>query len=198
MRHMTREEAVSRHVLQRARTVAVVGASMSPERHSYTVASYLKTAGYDVIPIRPDGGDVGGLPAYARLADVAGPVDLVVIFRRPEAVLAHIEEAAAKHVEAVWLQPGVWSREAEQAAHRHGLTLVKELCIAEAHRHLSQQSGHPVKWGGACAPPKADVRRQSPATRRCWIRCEGRWRPYGGRRHTLGPRRKEDGERRSV
>ena len=155
MKHMTRAEAVCRHVLQRARTVAIVGASHSPEQHSYTVASYLKAAGYDVIPIHPDGGDVAGLPAYARLADVAGPIDLVVIFRRPEAVPAHIEEAAAKHVEAVWLQPGTWSREAEQSAHRHGLTLVKERCIAEEHRHVSQSAGHPKKWG-------VHVRRRKP------------------------------------
>lgn len=147
MKHMTREEGVNRRVLQRARTVAIIGASLSPERHSYTVAEYLKTSGYDVIPIRPGGGEVAGLRTYATLADVGGAVDLVVIFRRPEAVAAHIAEAAAKKVEVVWLPPGVWSREAEEAAHRHGLTLVKELCIAEEHRHLSQQSGHPSKWG---------------------------------------------------
>jgi predicted CoA-binding protein len=155
MKHMTRAEAVSRHVLHRARTIAIVGASPRPDQHSYTVASYLKTAGYDVIPIRPDCVEVAGLPAYARLADVAGPIDLVVIFRRPEAVPSHIEEAAAKQVEAVWLQPGTWSREAEQAAHRHGLTLVKERCVAEEHRHVSQAAGHPTKWG-------VHVRRRKP------------------------------------
>jgi predicted CoA-binding protein len=155
MKHMTRKEAVNRRVLQRARTVAIIGASSSPERHSYTVAAYLKAAGYDVIPIRPDRADVAGLHTYATLADVAGPVDLVVIFRRTETVPAHIDEAAAKHVDAVWLPPGVWSREAEAAAHRHGLTLVKERCIAEEHRHVSQQSGHPTKWG-------VHVRRRKP------------------------------------
>lgn len=155
MKHMTREEAVNRRVLQRARTVAIIGASSSPERHSYTVAEYLKTAGYDVIPIGPHGGEVAGLRTYASLADVAGPVDLVVIFRRKSAVPAHIDEAAAKHVEAVWLPPGAWSREAEAAADRHGLTLVKELCIAEEHRHLSQHAGHPTKWG-------VHVRRRKP------------------------------------
>lgn len=155
MKHMTRGEAVNRRVLQRARTVAIIGASSSPERHSYTVAAYLKTAGYDVIPIRPDGGDVAGLRTYATLADVAGSVDLVVIFRRPEAVPAHIDEAAAKQVAAVWLPPGAWSPEAEAAADRHGLTFIKELCIAEEHRHLSQGSGHPTKWG-------VHVRRRKP------------------------------------
>jgi predicted CoA-binding protein len=155
MKHMTREETLHRRVLQRARTVAIIGASPNPARHSHSVANYLRTAGYDVIPVRPDGVDVAGLPASATLADVAGPIDLVVIFRRPEAAPAHIGEAAAKHVEVVWLQPGVWSREAEAAADRHELTLVKELCIAEEHRHVSQPAGHPTKWG-------VHVRRRKP------------------------------------
>lgn len=155
MKHMTREEALNRRVLQRARTVAIVGASPNPARHSYSVANYLRTAGYDVIPVRPDGADVGGLPASARLADIAGPIDLVVVFRRPEAVPAHIDEAAAKHVEVVWLQPGVWSRQANAAADRHGMTVVKDLCIAEEHRHVSQPAGHPTKWG-------VHVRRRKP------------------------------------
>ena len=61
-----------------------------------------------MIPIRPDKSEVVGLTSYARLADVVGPVDVVVIFRRPEAVLAHIEEAVAKHVDAV---ASAWSLE---------------------------------------------------------------------------------------
>ena len=158
MKHMTGEEALHRRVLQRARTVAIIGASPNPARHSYTVADYLKTDGYDVIPIRPDGVEVAGLPACVRLAEVAGPVDLVGIFRRPVAVPAHIEEAAAKQVEAVWLPPGAWSPEAKTSAERHGLTFIKDLCIAEEHRHLSQRSGHPIKWG-------VHVRRRKPTYR---------------------------------
>lgn len=152
---MTRGEVNCRHLLQRARTVAIVGASPREERHSNTVVEYLRSAGYDVLPVHPDGGHVAGIAAYRRLADIPGAVDLVVIFRRPEAVPAHIEEAAAKHVEAVWLQPGCWSLDAERAAKRHGVTLVKERCVAEAHRHLSQPSGHPTKWG-------VHVRRRKP------------------------------------
>jgi predicted CoA-binding protein len=147
MKHMTRGEAMAQHVLQRARTVAIVGASPREERHSNTVVEYLKTAGYDVIPVHPDAGDIAGVSACRRLADIAGPVDLVVIFRRPDAVPAHIEEAAAKHVDAVWLQPGCWSLDAERTAKRHGLTLVTQRCIAEEHRHLARPSGHPQKWG---------------------------------------------------
>jgi predicted CoA-binding protein len=144
---MSRERSVIRHVLERARTIAIVGASPSSEQHSHRVAGYLSHAGYDVIPVRPDRCKVAGLPAYATLADVAGAVDLVVIFRRPDAVVPHIAEAAAKHAEAVWLPPGAWSPEADAAARQHALTVIKERCIEEEHRHLAQRSGHPEKSG---------------------------------------------------
>jgi predicted CoA-binding protein len=147
MKHMSPERAVMRHVLERARTIAIVGASPTPERHSHTVARYLSHAGYDVVPVRPDRWEVAGLPTYATLANVAGPIDLVVIFRRPDAAVLHIAEAAAKHAEAIWLPPGVWSPEADTAARQHGLTLIKDRCIEEEHRHLAQRSGHPEKWG---------------------------------------------------
>jgi len=64
MKHMSPERGAIRHVLERSRTVAIVGASPSPERHSHTVARYLSHAGYDVIPVRPDRCDVAGLPRH--------------------------------------------------------------------------------------------------------------------------------------
>jgi predicted CoA-binding protein len=155
MKHMTREEALHRRVLQRARTVAAIGASSNPARHSHAVVAYLDAAGYDVIPVCPDRGEIVGLQTYPTLADIPGPIDLVVIFRRQEAVPAHIDEAAAKQVEVVWLQPGVWSPAAEAAALRHGITLVKDRCAAEEHRHVSQPAGHPARWG-------VHVRRRKP------------------------------------
>lgn len=120
---------------------------------------YLKAKGYDGIPVRPDGISVGGLPTYAALAEVTGPIDLVVIFRRPEAVPRHIDEAAAKHVEVVWLQSGVWSAAAEIAAHRHALTLVKEpLRCRRAPPRVA--ACRPSDEGGRSrAPAETDVRR---------------------------------------
>jgi len=152
MKHMNREEALVERLLRRTRTIAVIGASARPTRHSGDVVRYLHNAGYDVIPVRPDRVQVGGLPTYARLDDVAGPVDLVMIFRRPEAATAHIREAAAKHAEAVWFPPGAWSREGEDEARRHELAIVKDRCIVEEHRHLfgatgELSAGHPRKTG---------------------------------------------------
>jgi predicted CoA-binding protein len=156
MKHLNPTKSVMRRVLQRARTIAIVGASPSPDRHSHAVAHYLAHEGYDVIAVRPDRADVVGLATYGSLADIPGAVDLVVLFRTPGAVPAHVEEAAAKGAEAVWLPPGAWSPAADVAALQHGLTLVKECCVMEEHRQLSQRSGHPEKWG-------VHVRRRKPA-----------------------------------
>jgi predicted CoA-binding protein len=149
---MNREEALIARLLRSTRTIAVVGASPRPGRHSGEVVRYLHDVGYDVIPVRSDRAQVGGLPTYARLDEVAGPVDLVVIFRRPEAVLPHIREAVARRAEAVWFPPGAWTRDAEDEAREHDLTVVKERCIMEDHRHLfgphgEPRAGHPPKTG---------------------------------------------------
>ena len=180
MKHLTPTKSVIRHVLQRARTIAIVGASPSPERHSHTVARYLAHEGYDVIPVRPDRCAVAGLATYARLADIPGPVDLVVIFRASGAVLPHIEEAAAKRIETVWLVPGAWSLAADAAAQQHGLTLIKECCVMEEHRHLAQRSGHPEKWG-------VHVRRRKPGYEDNRVRPDdGGYTPSGGGGHVAG------------
>ena len=152
MRHITREEVLIQGLLRATRTIAVVGASAQPMNHSHEVVSYLHRAGFDVIPVRPDRVPVGGLPTFASLDDFGGSVDMVVIFRRPDAVVDHIRQAAAKRAEAVWLPPGAWSREAEETATTHHLTLIKDRCIVEAHRHLvgatgKPTAGHPGKQG---------------------------------------------------
>src|SRR5687767_8002081 len=122
MRHITREEAMIAGLLRATRTIAVVGASPRPTGHSHEVVSYLHRAGFDVVPVRADRAAVSGLPTFASLDDFGGPVDMVVIFRRPDAVAAHIQQAVAKHAYAVWLLPGAWSRAAEKAARTHQLT----------------------------------------------------------------------------
>jgi predicted CoA-binding protein len=141
MKHMDGEEARIAAILRTSRTIGVIGASPKPERHSHDVVAYLHRVGYDVIPVRPDRAQVAGLPTYARLDDAGGPVDLVIIFRRPDAVVGHIREAAKKHADAVWLPPGAWSHEAGDEARRLRLALVKDRCIIKAHEHLFTPTG---------------------------------------------------------
>lgn len=147
MPHMDRQEALVMRLLNRARAIAVVGASPLPARHSHAVALYLHHAGYDVIPVRPDLRPVDRLKSYAKLQDIPGPIDIAVIFRRADAAPPFIPEAAAKGAEAVWLPPGVWSPAAARAAAASGVELIKDRCIEEEHRHLARAGGHPKKTG---------------------------------------------------
>jgi predicted CoA-binding protein len=144
MSHQPRVAPLIEALLRRVRVIAIVGASPSPTRHSQTVARYLKEAAYDVVPIRPDGAEVAGLPSLRRLADVPGPVELAVLFRRPAALLVHVEEAAHKGVGAVWFPPGAVDAEAARHARSLGLVVVEGRCILEDHRHyLAHESGTP-------------------------------------------------------
>lgn len=147
MKHLTRDEIAMQQLLQRARTIVVVGASPRTDRHSHQVCRYLHDQGFEVIPVRPDRAQVASMSSYARLGDVPGPVDIVVIFRNPAAVPAHIRETAAKGPEAVWLPPGVWTPACRQEAARLAVTLIEDTCIEAEHRHGSRSSGHPRKLG---------------------------------------------------
>lgn len=147
MKHLTRDEVLMQRLLQSARSIAVIGASPRRERHSHEVCVYLHQAGYEVIPVRPDRAEVAGLTSYERIADVPGPVDLVVIYRNAAAAPAHVAEAAVKAPGSVWLPPGVWSRACDDEAARADLTLVIDACVEAEHRHANRVAGHPRKLG---------------------------------------------------
>src|SRR4051812_15303584 len=77
------EETMIRRMLA-GRRIAVVGLSTDRYRASYDVASYLKRAGYEIIPVNPKHDEVMGMKCYPTLQDVPGPIDVVDVFRRPE------------------------------------------------------------------------------------------------------------------
>src|SRR5438477_105876 len=84
-----------RDILRTAKTIAVVGLSDKPDRDSYHVAEYLRRAGYRVIPVNPAVASVLGEKSYAGLRDVPEKIDVVDVFRKPEAVPAIVEDAIA-------------------------------------------------------------------------------------------------------
>lgn len=130
----TLEEA--RRILRSARRIAVVGLSHRPSRPSHGVASYLRSAGYEVLPVNPHVPEALGLRTYPDLRSVPGPVDLVLVFRRPEAVPAVVEEALAVGAPAVWLQPGARHDGAARRAREAGLRVVVDACAAVVHQML--------------------------------------------------------------
>ncbi len=118
-----------RTLLHEARDIAVVGISDKPDRPSNDVAAYLQSAGYRVIPINPLLSEVLGERCYPSLAAYGRPVDVVDIFRKPEAVPPVVEEALSVGTRAVWMQEGIRHAESAAKARSAGVFVVEDLCI---------------------------------------------------------------------
>ena len=125
-----------KRIIDECRAIAVVGLSSNPMRPSNGVARYMQRAGYSVIPVNPNEREVLGARAYAALADVPGPLELVNVFRRSSEAGAAVDEAIQLGAKAVWLQEGVIDGEAAQRALDAGLLVVMNRCWLKEHARL--------------------------------------------------------------
>ncbi len=121
-------------LLQRARTIAVVGLSDTPDKPSYGVARYLQSRGYRIIPVNPNITQALGEQAYASLTEISEKIDIVDVFRRPEAVPEIVDQVIQMKVPALWLQETVVHEEAAEKARRAGITVVMDRCMLKEHR----------------------------------------------------------------
>jgi len=116
-------------LLQRVKTIAVVGLSPKPDRPSFGVSQAMQRFGYRIVPVRPALDSALGEKAYARLADIPFPVDLVNVFREAAAIPGVVEEALAINAPAIWIQEGIVHDAAAEKARAAGLTVVMDRCI---------------------------------------------------------------------
>jgi predicted CoA-binding protein len=135
--HVNPSDAELRTLLTSATTIAIVGASSNPEKPSHGIMQRLLTAGYRVIPVNPKEGEVLGQKAYASLAEIPGPVDIVDVFRRSEDTPDIADQAVAIKAKALWLQLGVTNDDAAARAKTGGLTVIMDKCIGAAHHALA-------------------------------------------------------------
>ncbi|SFT80954.1 CoA-binding protein [Sedimentitalea nanhaiensis] len=121
-----------RQILKRTKVIAVVGVSMNSVRPSFYVARYLALKGYRVIPVNPGhaGAELFGETVMASLSDIEGPVDMVDIFRRSDAVPPIVDEAlqAFPALQTIWMQIGVEHAEAAARAEARGVTVIQNRC----------------------------------------------------------------------
>jgi predicted CoA-binding protein len=115
------------------RRVVVVGLSDDPSRPSHDVASYLASAGKEIVPVNPNHRTVMGRTCYASLEDVPGPIDVVNVFRRAEFCADVVRSAVAVGAKGVWLQSGIVSPEAERVAREAGIDFVQDKCMKVEH-----------------------------------------------------------------
>jgi hypothetical protein len=126
---LTRDEDI-KALLEETRVIAMIGASDRPDRASYGVMAFLQSRGYRVIPVNPQitGEHIHGEFVFRELSQIGEPIDLVDIFRRPEAAGQAVDEAIAAGAKAVWMQLGVINEEAAARAEAAGLTVVMDRC----------------------------------------------------------------------
>ena len=120
-------------VLHTAKTVAIVGLSRNELRASYFVGYYLKRHGYRVVPVNPRETRILGEQGYASLTDVPVPVDIVNVFRAPDALPGIAREAVAIRAGCLWCQFGVINEEGARIAEAGGVTVIMDRCIKVEH-----------------------------------------------------------------
>ncbi len=129
-------DAELKKLLQDAKVIASVGLSSDPARASWRVTKYLLAQGYRIIPVNPNETEVHGQKAYPDLKSVPEKVDLVQIFRHPDAVPPIVEDAIAIGAKAVWMQDGAGSPEAAKRAEEAGLIAVVDDCMLRVHARV--------------------------------------------------------------
>jgi len=126
---LNRDEDMA-ELLTNARTIAMVGASDRPDRPSYAVMRFLQEHGYRVLPVNPQitGEHVHGEYVWRELSQIGVPIDIVDIFRRPQAAGEAVDEAIRVGAKAAWMQIGVINEEAAKRAEAAGLKVVMDRC----------------------------------------------------------------------
>lgn len=133
-------------LLQRSRTIAVVGLSAKTARPSHEVAQYLQQNGYRIIPVNPTyaGTHILGEPCYATLHDAATAlskenvkIDIVDCFRKSEAIPPIVDEAIEVGAHCVWMQLGIVNEEAAGKARANGVDVVMDHCIKIEHMNMA-------------------------------------------------------------
>jgi len=127
------DPAAIQRVLHGTRTIAIVGLSGNELRASHFVGYYLKRHGYRVIPVNPRETEILGETSYPSLRDIPEPVDVVNVFRAPDALPEIAADAVAIGAKALWCQYGVINAEGARIAEEGGLTVIMDRCLKVEH-----------------------------------------------------------------
>lgn len=124
-------------ILSDVKTIAVLGLSPDSSKDSYRVAEYLKNAGYTIIPVYPKEETILGEKVYRSLSEIPCAVDMVNIFRKPDALDAIADACIARgDVKVFWAQKGIVNNEAAEKAERNGMRVVQNHCSMVEHRNI--------------------------------------------------------------
>lgn len=133
-------DAELRDVFAQTRTIAILGANTDPGKPACYVPDYLAAQGFEIYPVNPAfvGRTLWGRPCVANLGEIEDAIDLVDVFRRPEALMAHVPDILGMRSppKVVWLQLGIRHAEFARTLRDAGIRVVQDHCTLAEHRRL--------------------------------------------------------------
>ena len=126
-----------KEIFDSVKTIAILGLSPDVEKDSHKVAKYLQSVGFTVVPVYPREDMILGQKVYRSLTEIPFDIDMVDIFRKPEAMLAIADACIARgDIKVFWSQKGIVNNEAAEKAKNAGMTVVQNMCSMVEHKHL--------------------------------------------------------------
>lgn len=129
-----------KEIFDNTKTIAIVGLSPDSEKASFRVASYLQSKGFKIVPIYPKEDEILGEKVYRSLEEIPFDIDMVDIFRKPDAIAKVVDEAIrlkdSKNIKSVWFQLGLANNETAQKAVENGLKVVQNKCTKIEHKAI--------------------------------------------------------------
>lgn len=129
-----------KEIFDNTKTIAIVGLSPDSEKASFRVASYLQGKGFKIVPIYPKEDEILGEKVYRSLEEIPFDIDMVDIFRKPDAIAKVVDEAIrlkdSKNIKSVWFQLGLANNEAAKKAIENGLKVVQNKCTKIEHKAI--------------------------------------------------------------
>jgi signal transduction histidine kinase/predicted CoA-binding protein len=130
------DDEVKKSILETAHNIAVVGISTRPHRAAYDVPLYLQQHGYTIFPVRGDADQVLGTTTFTSLDAITDPIDILLIFTRPNEILSVVEQAIQMGTKVVWMQEGIVNDAAAEIARHAGAIVIMDSSIRTEHKRL--------------------------------------------------------------
>ena len=126
-----------RAILQRSKKIAVVGLSPKEDRPSNRVAKYLMEHDFDIVPVNPGQKEIFGKKCYSSITDIPFDVDIADLFLNASRVPDAVDQALDKGIQIIWMQLGIYHKEAGAKAKESGATVIMDKCIKIEHEKLN-------------------------------------------------------------
>jgi predicted CoA-binding protein len=120
------------------KTVAVVGASNDRRKYGNKALRAFTAEGYTVIPINPNEREVEGIPAFRRVVDVPGVIDMATVYVQPHVLKGLLDDFAQKQIPEIWINPGAESDEVIAEAKQKKLNVIYACSIMGVGRSPSE------------------------------------------------------------